>query len=105
VDLLREHFSKIDLTFEYNEKIRDIYWYGIYDKDDICVSTMLCYNIVFDIFRHIVYKYKLRKVLPKFGDVYIQLKFALKCLCTANKKFSAALGKVEQLAIFSRAMG
>jgi hypothetical protein len=98
-------FSKIDLTFEYNEKIRDIYWYGIYDKDDICVSTMLCYNIVFDIFRHIVYKYKLRKVLPKFGDVYIQLKFALKCLCTANKKFSVALGKVKQLAIFSRAMG
>jgi hypothetical protein len=105
VDLLRELFSKIDLTFDDNEKIRDIYWYGIYDKDNICMSTVLCYNIVFDMFRHIVYRYKLRKVLPIFGDVYIQLKFALKCVCTANKKFSAALGKVENLAIFSRALG
>jgi hypothetical protein len=103
--LLKEFFKKIDIPFNDDINTRDIYWYGIYDKDDMCVNTLTCFNLVFDVFRYILYKFKLRKVLPMFADIYDQVKFVLKNIGNANNKIKRELSKNKNLAIISQALG
>jgi hypothetical protein len=102
---LTQLFLLIDLTFDDSVKTTDLYWYGILDNDDIQKHNVLCYLIVFDIFRYIVYKYRLRRVLPTFNTVVTQLRYVLSIVCTVNKNIHSAFIKIPSLANIAPAMG
>jgi hypothetical protein len=105
ISLLKEFFKKIDIPFNDDIYTRDIYWYGIYDKDDKCASTLTCFTITFDVFRYILYKFKARRIVPVFADLYDQIIFVLKCIGSANKKIMSAFSKNKNLSRLIQALG
>jgi hypothetical protein len=105
ISLLKEFFKKLDISFNDDIYNRDIYWYGIYDKDDMCVSTLTCFNITFDVFRYILYKFRARKIVPGFVDLYDQVLFVIKCICNTNKKILSAFSKNKNLSRLLQALG
>jgi hypothetical protein len=107
ISLLKEFFKKLDISFNDDIYNRDIYWYGIYDKDDndMCVSTLTCFNITFDVFRYILYKFRARKIVPAFVDLYDQVLFVIKCICSANKTILSAFSKNKNLSRLLQALG
>jgi hypothetical protein len=102
---LTQLFLLSDLNFDDSIKTTDIYWYGIQDKDDIQKRDVICHMIVFDIFRNIVFKYRLRKILPNFNTVLTQLKYVVSVLCTVNRNLHLAFLKIPPLTNIAPAMG
>jgi hypothetical protein len=85
--LLSQFFLSIKTTFENTDKCRKFFWYGIMDKDDMTSSTTTTYNIIFDIFRYILFKYRTKHILPGYDDLLNQIKYMVSNICRVNKKF------------------
>jgi hypothetical protein len=68
-------------------------------------STTTTYNIIFDIFRYILFKYRTKHILPGFVDLFNQIKYMVSNICRVNKKFENNINSVSDLSIFSQARG
>jgi hypothetical protein len=68
-------------------------------------SVTTTYNIVFDIFRYVLFKYRTKHILPMYDDLLSQVKFIVTNLCRVNKKFAEKINSVSNLVIFSQEIG
>jgi len=66
----------------------NMYWYGCFDDNPNWEFTT---NIVFDIFRFLIYKFKLRKKIPNSEQFFTEYKFILEITARKNLSLKVAL--------------
>jgi hypothetical protein len=105
--LLTEFFSAIGKNFNDDSNTKNMYWYGI-SNDDITsnnrTSTTL-YNIVFDVVRYVIYKWRLKNTLPTYNEFISHTVYILENICKSNKKFHRKLSGIPSLASLVQALG
>jgi hypothetical protein len=80
----------------------NLYWFGI-DTDKR--ETQLTWLIFFDVFRYVIYKSRLRKIVPNFGSISHDMNFTLRKLMLSNRKFRDHMLHSGNLANFTQAIG
>jgi hypothetical protein len=81
---------------------RNLYWFGI---DTEKRETQLIWLIFFDVFRYVIYKSRLRKIVPNFRSITRDMNFTLRKLMLSNRKFRAHMLHSGNLANFTQAIG
>jgi hypothetical protein len=105
--------SVSDILFVLNQKLktdldildtdfRTLYWYGY--NDDF-TDHQLSYLIFFDSFRYVLYKFRLRHILPDYVTAERELLYFLKKLFYCNRKLKNKFFENPLLAIFLQAIG
>jgi hypothetical protein len=81
----REFFGEVD-----PDRIKTGYWFGYYRNTD-SLSRQGTNNVIFDIFRFIIFKAKTRNILPTYMDVRQQTIFLIKTTLFNNFRLRAIL--------------
>jgi hypothetical protein len=80
----------------------NMYWYGCYDENPTWEFTL---NIVFDVFRFLVFKHKLRRKIPNSLQFINELKFILEITARRNQSIRVALLANNMIANLLPALG
>jgi hypothetical protein len=101
--ILNSVIDKIDLNLGIDsDDFLKLYWFGISENGGHSQITWL---IFFDIFRHVLFKFKFKKNIPNNDSFLRDFCTSLSKLCVASKKFKENLNLQQELAWFSRAIG
>jgi hypothetical protein len=102
--LLQNLFNDLDLAF-LREESRDLYWFGQYKDDILRKDVVFCYNLIFDTFRYVIFKFRCKFVLPSYDSVFNHIGFIIENICRCNKSFREALCGIDNLARLAPASG
>jgi hypothetical protein len=94
----------LTLTFV-REESRALYWFGQYKDDILKKDVVFCYNLIFDIFRYVIFKFRCKHVIPNYESVYNHIAFIIENICRCNKSFRVALCGIDNLARLAPASG
>jgi hypothetical protein len=93
---------KIDFS---STAFQKLYWFGTYDTETLTLPRITVFNLFFDAFKYIVFKYRLRRRIPEVCTIIDELRFFIFWTCKSNKKIKAQFAGVPELARFSPASG
>lgn len=88
-----------------NPEFENLYWYGIFKSESLNKSRHLVFLLVFDCFRYVLFKNRLRKRRLTREDMLNEYLFLLKCIFQANKKLYREFQGIPELAILLQALG
>jgi hypothetical protein len=104
-EILNEILSKFNISGNNNDDILKLYWFGQYTGTDLCKNTVLCYNIVFDVVRFVIFKHRQRRHIPTINSVLNHTKFIISCICRASRKISGHLHNIPLIQFLMLALG
>jgi hypothetical protein len=106
-NLLTEFFTSMSKPLTDNDDFKNFFWYGICDDDMYRTNKVMTtvYNIVFDITRYVIYKWRLRNIIPTYNEFINHVQFILHNLCNASKKFKNFLLNTPPLSFLVPALG
>jgi hypothetical protein len=84
--------------------LEDFFWYGMTTADQSPLINSVT-NTVWDIFRYVIFKFKLRCILPNFQYIKNEFLFLLKCICNCNGKISTVINNLPIFLQQSQAIG
>jgi hypothetical protein len=82
-----------------------MYWYGINDLQNHSQIRTFAYSLVFDGFRYVIFKNRLRKNVPSINDFRNEIVAFFCWICKFNKKIKGAIMCTFPNTIFSQALG
>jgi exonuclease III len=106
--LLTSFLRDIKYDFTDNDDIKTLFWYGIQlndEGDNVSKYKTLCYNVLFDSFRFVLFKFRQRNILPSYETLINHVRFIINNICRCNKKFRDQLCEMENLTILAPARG
>jgi hypothetical protein len=83
----------------------NLYWYGILNIESLDKNRNFCFVLFFDSFRYIVYRNRVRRIVPEVDEIISELEFFLQCIYRANRKIHEKILQVPELANFPPARG
>jgi hypothetical protein len=106
-NLLLHLCTFINLEIEYNsQEFRRLYWYGTSaDALGTEKNNMSVFLVFFDAFRYILYRNRLRRMLPSNNESLFELSFFLQCILMSNKKLKLHFLNTEFLSRIFQARG
>jgi hypothetical protein len=87
------------------ELLKKLYWYGLYDTENMMIIKHFCYLLFFDSFRYILFRHRIRKHLVQEDNFIAEHRFFLQCIFSSNKKINACFNKIYELANYLQATG
>jgi hypothetical protein len=88
-----------------NENFRQLYWFGIQHVETLTVAKQKIFLLIFDLFRYLVFKNKVKKRIPSNNTFASEYLFALRWFLYSNKKLKRATTGIPELANLLRALG
>jgi hypothetical protein len=86
--LLKDMLKLTNVVCSRDEFFQLLYWYGYKHDTNFSLQHHLAYNLLFDAFRYVLFKNRLRKILPSTDQfLYEYLKF-LHWMCKCSKKIT-----------------
>jgi hypothetical protein len=71
-----------------DEIFQPLYWYGYKDDINFSLQHHLAYNLLFDAFRYVLFKKRLRKILPSTEQFLREYLKFLHWMCKCSKKIT-----------------
>jgi hypothetical protein len=75
----------------FDTEFLDLYWFGTNNTQGETSINIFANLLIFDSFRYLIFKHRLRRVLPTSRDFIIEFCFFIRMLCKTNKKIKSAL--------------
>jgi hypothetical protein len=97
-------FLGIDINID-TEIGKNLYWYGLHDNDNLTVRRHLSNVLVFDLFRYIVYKYRLKRRIPNIAIILNEVIFIVQCVCNVSRNINLSFVNNNLLARLIQARG
>jgi Reverse transcriptase (RNA-dependent DNA polymerase) len=98
------NFLGVDIDID-TEGGKNLYWYGLIDNDTLTVRRHLSNVLVFDLFRYIVYKYRLKRRIPNIAIVVNEITFIVQCVCNVSRNINLSFVNNNLLAMLLQARG
>jgi hypothetical protein len=95
--LTREFFANYNII-----NFREFFWTGILDGHE---KLMEVFVVFWDVFRYLLFKFRLRRKIPNIDMLRKELVFALRTSAFKNRQFSALANSEVNLAQLQRAIG
>jgi hypothetical protein len=93
----------IDTNFD--AEFLNLYWFGTNGTQDETNINIFANLIIFDSFRFLIFKHRIRRALPTCRDFIIGFCFFIRMMCRTNKKIKSALNCSIPGAILLQALG
>jgi hypothetical protein len=97
--------SLIDFQIRTSADFEKLFWYGIKGEDDPPAKHITEHLIIFDVYRYLVFRYRLKKIIPShimFLDEYCHY---MRWICRTNNKLKALLFNTFPNTILLQAIG
>jgi len=86
--LLTQLVNRLEPAPAINGQFFNLYWFGCYDENPQWEFTI---NIVFDVFRYLIYKFKMRRKIPSNIQFFSEMSFILETTAGKNQSIRTSL--------------
>jgi hypothetical protein len=97
--------SLIGFQIRVNADFEKLFWYGIKREDDPPAKHMIEHLIIFDVYRYLVFRYRLRKTMPSYITFLDEYCHYIRWICRTNNKIKALLFNSFPNTILLQAIG
>jgi hypothetical protein len=87
------------------EEFKSLYWYGIFNTENLTIYRLKIFILIFDLFRYLVFKNRCRKRIPTNDNFINEFSFELKWILKCNKKTRIAISRTSELMRLMQALG
>jgi exonuclease III len=85
--------------------LNQLYWFGISSELENTKQTIVVLSVVFDVFRFILFRHRLRSNIPNFNNFFREITFTLSTIIRSNKRFRDSFLQCHTLAPLTQALG
>jgi Reverse transcriptase (RNA-dependent DNA polymerase) len=87
------------------ESFRICYWFGNFSPTVMTAGKNFLLTLIFDVFRYIVYRHRLRRHIPNQDSFLDEYRFTMKTIFSIRNKLAIEADSWQPLARFTRAIG
>jgi hypothetical protein len=87
------------------EEFKNLYWYGIFSTENLTISRLKSFILIFDLFRYLVFKNRCRKRIPTNENFVNEFHFELKWILNCSKKTKLSISSIHELTRLLQALG
>jgi hypothetical protein len=87
------------------EEFKNLYWYSIFSTENLTISRLKSFNLIFDLFRYLVFKNRCRKRIPTNENFVNEYYFELKWILNCSKKTKLSISNINELTRLLQALG
>jgi hypothetical protein len=87
------------------ESFRICYWFGIFRPTVMTAGKNFLLTLIFDVFRYIVYRHRLRRHIPNQDSFLDEYRFIMKTIFSIRNRLAIEADSWQPLAGFTRAIG